>query len=327
MGAITEPSTNPITGESSDPKRKLSLVQERKLHAATHAFNLDSDKNVLLYLNVVLAQCGLPYTDPGENCPLYTRDNGVVALSIARGSIMNPHNRTFVMQGYPYGTRPRVMMLYFCTEAMRNKKQELYLGDTISEWMRMGLGITPITGKKGTIRPLQEQITRLFASNMRFYITSPGRTPGETKMSMINGVPFLSKFDIWFPTGIHEVGKWDGAVTLNDEIFERLKAGCMPVRQVDILALQNSPMALDIYTWLAYTNFAMKQQRSRPLTWDKLKYQFGPEYDRLRKFREKFLEQLGEVHKVYPAARFEIDPKTGLTIIKSPTPVARKNYA
>jgi hypothetical protein len=219
------------------------------------------------------------------------------------------------------------MMLYLCTEATKTRNPELYLGNTLSEFMRLGLGIPPITGKRGSIRPLQDQMTRLFASNMRFYITSPGRKPGELKMSMINGVPLLSKFDIWFPRGIHEVGKWDGAVTLNEEIFERLKAGCMPVRQVDIIALQNSPMALDIYTWLAYSNFAMKQQRSRPLSWEKLKYQFGPEYALTRQFKPKFQQQLAEVVKIYPAASFEIDAKTGMTLLKSPTPVARKFFA
>lgn len=326
MGAITESVANPITGETTEPKRKLSLVEERKLEAATHAFNLGSDKNVLLYLNVILAQCGLPYTDPGDDCPLYTRDNGSVALSITRGTTMNPHTRAFELQGYPYGTRPRLLMLYFCTQAMkRDSKPEMYLGDTLSEFMRNGLGVTPITGKRGTIQAIQDQIKRLFASHMRFYFTTGDLNKGG-KMSMVNGVPFLSRFDIWFPSGIHDVAKWDGLVTMNSEIYDRLKTGCMPVRQVDVIALQNSPMALDIYTWLAYSNFTMKAAKSKLLTWDKLQYQFGPEYKKTRQFRARFTEQLGEVYKIYPA-RFDIDAKTGITLHKSPTPVARKLHA
>lgn len=327
MGAITEPAANPITGERPEPKRKLSLVEERKLDAATHAFNLGSDKNVMLYLNVILAQCGLPYTDPGDSCPLYTRDNGSVALSLTRGTIMHPITRSFQLQGYPYGTRPRLLMLYFCTQAMRYRKQDLYLGDTLSEFMRDGLGVTPITGKRGTILALQDQIKRLFASHMRFYFTTPDPSSVYGRTSMVNGVPFLSKFDIWFPATIHDVAKWDGAITINDQIFERLKSGCMPVRQVDVVALQTSPMALDIYTWLAYSNFTMKASKSKLLTWDKLKYQFGPGYARERDFKLNFTEQLREVHKVYPAARFDVDAKTGITLIKSPTPVQRKLFA
>lgn len=326
MGAISESATNPITGEEGHPKRKLSLVEERRLDAATHAFNLGSDKNVLLFLNVILAQCGLPYTDPGDDCPLYTRDNGSVALSITRGTTMHPHTRNFELQGYPYGTRPRLLMLYFCTEAMRpNSKPEMYLGDTLSEFMRDGLGVEPISGKRGTTRVLQDQIKRLFASHMRFYFTTGDLKKGG-HMSMVNSVPLLNKFDIWFPAGIHDVAQWDGLVTVNEEIFTRLKTGCMPVRKVDVVALQTSPMALDIYTWLAYSNFTMKAAKSKPLTWDKLQYQFGSEYKAERQFRARFIDQLAEVNKIYPAARFEMDAKTGITLFKSPTPVGRKMY-
>ena len=49
---------------------------------------------------------------------------------------------------------------------------------------------------------------------------------------------------------------------------------------------------------------------------------FGQEYDRIRKFREKFLQALRQVRVVYSAAKIEVN-RQGLLLYTSPPPVAK----
>jgi hypothetical protein len=53
------------------------------------------------------------------------------------------------------------------------------------------------------------------------------------------------------------------------------------------------------------------------VTWPLLQAQFGPDFSRLRKFREKFLIALKQVALVYSAARIEADDE-GLLLRSSP---------
>ena len=43
--------------------------------------------------------------------------------------------------------------------------------------------------------------------------------------------------------------------------------------------------------------------------WVALKEQFGQDYDRVRKFREVFLQALRQVHLVYPTAKLDVNAK------------------
>jgi len=326
MGAVTETAVSPVTGipypTPASPKHpKIRLVPDPRRDAATQVFDLDSDYDSFLYLGVVLAQCGLPYRDPGHLCGIYTRNNGSVALSLNRGSLLNPFTEQFEMQGYPYGIRPRMLLLHFCTEATRRKSPEIYLGDTFNEFMRLGLGIQPTGGDRGTIGPMKDQLKRLVAAHMRFYFRS-----GEHRMTMVNPSPFFEKFDFWFPTTIHEAGRWDGMGTVHSEIYKRLDNGCMPLDRHAVLRLLKlqSPMIVDIYTWLAYRNGAWKRKelRSNTISRHALQIQFGPEYSRERDFWRDFQNALKAVKVEYPAAKFDLSGD-GLVLHKSPPPVTK----
>jgi hypothetical protein len=51
----------------------------------------------------------------------------------------------------------------------------------------------------------------------------------------------------------------------------------------------HSALDLDIYAWLAQRLHRIPKGKPQTITWQALKSQFGPDYDRLRKFREKFV--------------------------------------
>ena len=104
----------------------------------------------------LLALCSLPRTDPG-NRDRYVRRNGPFTLiMIAGGEIPK----------LPYGTLPRLLLAWVCTEAVRTGRRELVLGRSLAEFMRQ-IGITNDSGgRRGDRTRLQNQMRRLFAAQV-----------------------------------------------------------------------------------------------------------------------------------------------------------------
>jgi hypothetical protein len=90
--------------------------------------------------------------------------------------------------------------------------------------------------------------------------------------------------------------------------------------------LAGSALALDVYVWLAQRLHRISQGKPQTITWQSLKSQFGPDYDRLRKFREKFMPALKTVLTAYPSARIET-ADAGLVLWNSPPPVLKRQVS
>ena len=100
----------------------------------------------------LLALCSLPRTNPGDQHE-FKRVNGPYTLYMTAGA----GNKL------PYGSRPRLLLAWVCSEAVRTQSRELILGDSLSEFMRR-LGIYSTSGDKHT--RLRNQIKRLFYSQI-----------------------------------------------------------------------------------------------------------------------------------------------------------------
>jgi hypothetical protein len=68
--------------------------------------------------------------------------------------------------GLPYGSYPRLALAWLSTEAVRTRNREIELGPTFSSFMYK-LGLTPVTGKRGTTSRLRNQLHRLFSTTIR----------------------------------------------------------------------------------------------------------------------------------------------------------------
>ena len=86
----------------------------------------------------LLALCSLPRTNPGDQHE-FKRVNGPYTLYMTAGA----GNKL------PYGSRPRLLLAWVCSEAVRTQSRELILGDSLSEFMRR-LGIYSTSGDKHT---------------------------------------------------------------------------------------------------------------------------------------------------------------------------------
>lgn len=80
-------------------------------------------------------------------------------------------------------------------------------------------------------------------------------------------------------------------------------------------------MAIDIYIWLAYRLHNLL--KPVPISWKALHDQFGPGFQRVRAFREKFKEPLALALAAYPEAIVKVDD-AGVCLHPSPPPVTEQ---
>ncbi len=70
----------------------------------------DPDPDEMAFLHSVLAQTFLPYRDPKTRD--YVRENGRASMVLTAGYLLDPATRKPVLQGLPYGTKPRLLLVH-----------------------------------------------------------------------------------------------------------------------------------------------------------------------------------------------------------------------
>lgn len=118
----------------------------------------------------------------------------------------------------------------------------------------------------------------------------------------------VSAFDIWFPKNENQRVLWPSILRLSLDYWESLLSHAVPLDEQHIAALSHSPMALDIYAWLAQRLHRIPKGKPVPLSWPVLFLQFGQTYtgkDAPRDFRKDFRKALGQVLAVYQTARID----------------------
>jgi len=219
----------------------------------------------------------------------HTRKNGAFQLSMSAPPEV----------GLPYGSIPRLILAWLTTEAKRTGERQIELGDSLSAFLRE-LELARTGGKRGYIPRVKAQILRLFNATIRCTYTTTDRDVG----AMLN---IADDWDLWWGTKPEQRGLWTSTVTLSERFFNEIMAHPIPIDKRALKVLRGSPMALDIYVWMTYRYSYLK--RPTVIPWEVLQAQFGADYARTRKFKEKFLHHLRSVHTVYGEARFGIDPK------------------
>ncbi|MCP4201642.1 MAG: pirin [bacterium] len=252
----------------------------------------------------ILVQATLPHSRPETH--EFERINGRFTL------YMNAPPSV----GLPYGSYPRLALAWLSTEAVRTRSREIELGPTFSSFMYK-LGLTPITGKRGTTSRLRDQLHRLFSTTIRCSYSdgAEGHAAGV-------GYTIAHKHQLWWsPQNPEQRPLWNSAVVLSTEFCDELVAHAVPIDLRALRTLRGSPLALDIYAWLTYRMSYLRKPCLIP--WEALQTQFGADYRRLRDFKRKFLRHLSDVLHIYPAARLFERP-AGLVLRRSPTHLPRK---
>ena len=164
----------------------------------------------------------------------------------------------------PFGTNPRLILAWVCTEAVRTGSRDLVLGRSLSEFMRK-LGISSTDGR-GQAR-LRNQMKRLFNCSVQLNYTAAGR---ETSASAL--VAELTDF-WWNPKRPDQAGLWESKVRLSEAFFNEITSHPVPLDMNTLKALKRSPLGLDLYLWLTCRIFALTAPQR--LSWPQLYRQFG----------------------------------------------------
>lgn len=300
------------TQAKTEGRAKTTRVRRRMLKSGVEIQAKIPDE--LLFQHTVLCQTVLPYRDPGADMRVWEREQGNVRLSLEAGRAKDPQGQ-YVPVGLPFGATARLILCHLNTEALRTGSPMIEMDSSLSGFIRGLQGYTP-NGKE--IAKFKEQLTRLSAALIRLSMDR-----NETHAVQIN-TQIVSALDLWVEQFEGERVLSPKSIRLSADYFASLQEHAIPLDERAVAALAHSAMGLDVYCWLAQRLHRVDPKRGQFVPWAELHQQFGQGYERIRKFREVFLDVLKTVKNQYPTARFSID-EGGILLGHSPSPVPKRS--
>lgn len=269
---------------------------------------LPGDENPA-FLHAVLCQVGLPRSPLDQRT--FIRENGSASLRLDAGAWHN--GRNWEDMPLPSGTRPRLVLLHVCSEAVRTRSPVVEVEDSVRAFLRR----LRIDTNGRHMKAFRRQMLALAVCRMQLGYRTADRVV-NLKCDPIE------EFEAWIQNDDNgQRAMWPGVMTLSPKFFDTLAEHAVPLDQGAIGELQNSALALDVYTWLAHRLCRVRQAGGAPVTWGALKGQFGQEYRTEKDFKRELVAALKKVLPVYPGARVE-KIRGGLRLMPSPPPVKRK---
>ena len=235
--------------------------------------------------------CSLPRTDPGDRTR-YKRVNGPYTL------VMFSSGETKL----PFGNLPRLLLAWVTTEAVQTQKRELFLGASLSWFMRR-LGMAPIGGgSRGERTRLRNQMKRLFNAHIQLAYED-----GQVSASVNS--PVASRTGFWWnERKTSERLEWDSQIELGERFFHEIIWCPVPLDLNILKALKRSPLGIDLYLWLTYRTFMLK--RPLRLSWLRLYRQFGVDPGKagdnrtVDNFRSDCLRELKKIKVAWPELNY-----------------------
>jgi len=268
------------------PKRLFELVNLSAEIAETKA----TDAASLTFMARPFIQATLPHRDPGL-VPEWHRKNGNLTLSIRPGWAKNPLTGLQEPIGIPFGTIPRLIILWMTSEAKKTGNKKLYLGESLARFMSdIGLNYSTGGGKRSDFARLKDQMRRLLRCTISFdtplhnhwldlSVTYCGKLNWDknTKPSPDESGILNSRENSW--------------IQLSDGFFDVITSSAVPLDMRIIHQLKQSPLALDLYAWMThrtYSGFAEDSRKSSSFVpWKYLHDQFGSNYKGPKEFKRK----------------------------------------
>jgi hypothetical protein len=297
-------------GDALPRIKPLTPVQRRRLESA--AAIADDPPEEITFQHTVLCQTSLPYRDPGESTRVWERRQGAVFLSLEAGRLYDRTAQCLVDVGLPHGAKPRLILAHLNREALLHGSPRIEVESSLTAFIkRIVPGRSPNAREIGQFK---DHLSRFAAAMVRMAVDLPDDRAYQVDTKIID---FM---ELWTGKDERQRVLWPAEVELSPRYYASLTKHAVPLDERALRALANSPMALDVYAWLAQRLHRVHQFRPQFIPWASLHLQFGQGFKRLRKFRETFLGVLDTVHAQYRAARVEADER-GITLRYSPPPV------
>ena len=261
----------------------------------------EADPN-LGFMVRMMVLCSLPRTNPG-NRHQYKRVNGPYRLYMQAG----PETKL------PFGNLPRLILAWLCTEVVKTQSRELVLGKSLSEFMRT-LGVYSSAG--GVATRLRNQMRRLFNANVRLIYKDE-----HGEQFVASAIADRGEF-WWNERKPNEPVLWDSKIRLGEDFFNEIINHPVPIDMNTLKALKRCALGLDLYLWLTYRCFTLKN--TLYLTWRQLYQQFGTDPDKasdkfiVRNFRQNVLRELKKIKIAWPGLNYSTGK--GVLILHPSTP-------
>ena len=239
----------------------------------------------------LMTLCSLPRTNPGTQLQ-YKRVNGPYTL------IMTAVGQTEL----PFGNLSRLLLAWVCTEAVRTQSRELFLGASLSGFMRK-LDMAPIGGgSRGERTRLRNQMKRLFNAHIQLAYE-------DRQVSASVNSPVASRTGFWWnERKPGERLEWESKIELGEKFFHEIVRHPVPLDLNILKALKRSSLGLDLYLWLTYRTFTLK--RPLRLSWGRLYRQFGVDPSHasgvctVSNFRTDCLRELKKIKIAWPGLNY-----------------------
>ena len=234
---------------ASSPGARRHFTRSDQVDRLARAALASPDRGFMARLMML---CSLPRTNPGRRLQ-YKRVNGPYTL------VMTAVGKT----GLPFGNLPRLLLAWVSTEAVRTQSRELFLGTSLSEFMRK-LGLAPVGGARTRLR---NQMKRLFNAHIQLAYE-------DERISASVNSPLASRTEFWWnPKRPDEPMLWESRIELGEKFFQEIVSHAVPLDMNILKALRRSPLGLDVYLWLTCRTFSLR--RPLRLSWPRLYRQFG----------------------------------------------------
>jgi hypothetical protein len=256
-----------------------------------------------VFQHAVFCQVGLPRKK--TDSLRFERTSGAVSVLVKAGELRE--RGAWVQQPLPWGPKPRLILIYAISEALRNRSPVVSIGKTAADFMGR-LGIEP---QGSEYRSVNKQLKALAACEIKIGI-------GYAGIDRTKPLPTFDHIDL-LARNPHQQTLWTQEIEFTPQFFASVCEHAVPLDERAIGALRGSALALDCYTWLAHRLHRVTSNGTR-IRWEAIKAQFGQEYASLKPFRQEFRETLRQVVQVYPAARITAE-REGVTLFKSPPPI------
>jgi Plasmid encoded RepA protein len=243
-----------------------------------------------------------PHKPPATNDETWTVQTDSVTLRVDPGRRTDDIGADFAI-GLPYGAYARLLCIDWSSQAFNTQSRDIELGKNLSDTMtRLGL-----LGGGKTRTMLLEQAERLARCRLTFDIR------GKGKSALIN----QTIVDTAIFNESSRNGRFVERIRLSETFFQQLMQYPVAIDPMSIRGIRNSPMAIDIYCWLAYRLLSVSSETY--ISWNTLKAQFGGGYSSMRNFKTQFAESLLLAKGVYIGARAEL-AEHGIALNPSPPP-------
>ena len=269
----------------TSPQALHHFTQADQVNQLVEASEADPDMGFMARL---MALCSLPRTNPG-NQKEYKRVNGPYTLYMIAGG----GNKL------PFGNLPRLLLAWVCTEAVRTKSRELFLGASLSKFMRT-LGVYNSGGQPQT--RLRNQMKRLFGCTVSLIYEDEH---GEQFVSSL----IAERGEFWWnERKPDEPSLWDSKIELGEKFFNEIISHPVPLDMNTLTALKRSTLGLDLYLWLVYRTFSLRAPLR--LSWRQVYRQFGAhpakarDNNTVQAFRYKVLRELKKIKLAWPELNY-----------------------